>query len=136
MNSTVTSMDRSASFLRLALVADAVISGATGLMMTFGADLATGLLGLPAPLLRFAGLSLLPFAAVVAFIGLREKISRPAVWGVIVYNALWVADSILLLASGLIAPTALGYAFTLAQALAVAILADAQFVGLRKLNAA
>ena len=136
MTSTVPSMDRSASFLRLALIADAVISGATGLMLTFGADLATGLLGLPAPLLRYAGMSLLPFAVVVAAIGTRETVSRPAVWAVIVYNTLWATDSILLLASGWVAPTALGYAFTVAQALAVAILAQAQFVGLRKWAAA
>ena len=65
-----------ANLLRLALVADAVASGATGLLMFAGAGLLAGLLGLPDELLRYAGVVLLPFAAFVAYVGTRGDIPR------------------------------------------------------------
>src|SRR5262249_45695922 len=45
------------SFLRLALIADAAVSGFTGLAMMLGAGIVDSLLGLPATLLHYAGLS-------------------------------------------------------------------------------
>jgi hypothetical protein len=134
MNSRINLMDLSqpSSFLRLALLADAAVSGATGLAMMLGAGVVDGLLGVPGVLLRYAGLSLMPFAALVAFLATRENLSRPAAWAVVAYNALWAVDSIVLMASGWIAPTALGYAFIAFQALVVAIFAKLQYIGLRK----
>ena len=117
--------------LRLALLADAAVSGATGLAMMAGAGFVDGLLGIPAPLLRYAGLSLLPFAAIVAFVATRTQVSRPAAWAVVAYNVLWAADSVVLMASGWIAPTALGYAFIAFQAIVVAAFAELQFMALR-----
>jgi hypothetical protein len=64
--------------LRRALLGDAIISGATGLLMLGGATLLASLLALPEPLLRYAGLVLLPFAAFVAYVGSRANISRSA----------------------------------------------------------
>lgn len=123
---------RSTPFLRRVLFADAAASGATGLLLAFGAGPLAEPLGLPEPLLRAAGLSLLPFALLVAWLGRRERPWRPAVWAVVAYNALWVADSIVLLVSGWVAPTVLGQAFVVAQALAVAVLAELQVVGMRR----
>ena len=57
------------SFLRFALLADAAVSGATGLLAFAGAGILDGLLGLPTELLRYAGLSLIPYAAIVAYVG-------------------------------------------------------------------
>ena len=51
---------QSNSFLRTVLLADAIASGATGLLMIAGAGLLEGLLGLPVALLREAGLVLIP----------------------------------------------------------------------------
>ena len=121
-----------ASLLRLALLADAAVSGATGLAMVAGAGFVDGLLGIPGPLLRYAGLSLLPFAAIVAVVATRDRLSRPAVWAVIAYNALWAVDSVVLMLSGWIAPTTLGYAFIAFQAAVVAIFAELQYMALRK----
>jgi hypothetical protein len=120
------------SFLRLALLADACVSGLTGLMMMVGAGYVDGLLGIPASLLRYAGLSLIPFAALVALVATRDKPSAPAVWAVIAANVAWAVDSILLIASGWIAPTPLGYAFTIGQAAIVACFAELQYAGLRR----
>jgi hypothetical protein len=45
---------------------------------------------------------------------------------------LWVVGSVALLISGLVAPTMLGTAFVIAQALIVAILAELQLLGLKR----
>jgi hypothetical protein len=124
--------DRPSTFLRRALRLDAVASGATGLLLIAGASLVDGLLGLPAALLRGAGLVLVPYVAFVIWVGTHEAISRPAVWAVIAANALWAAASGLLLISGWVAPTALGYAFVIGQAVVVALLGELQYVGLRR----
>jgi hypothetical protein len=119
-------------FLRYALIGDALASGATGLLLALGAGALTGFLGLPEALMRAAGLILLPYAAAIAVLGTRATVSRRAVWAVIAVNGVWVADSLILLASGWVSPTALGYAFVMAQALAVLVFAEAQYFGLRR----
>jgi hypothetical protein len=120
------------TFLRYALLADAVASGATGLLMIAGADALTGLLGLPVALMREAGLLLVPYVALVAFVGTRATISRSAVQAIVALNALWVLGSVAVLVAAPVAPTALGYAFVIAQAAAVAVFAELQVIGLRR----
>jgi hypothetical protein len=121
-----------APLLRYALIGDALASGATGLLLAGGAGLLTGLLGLPEQLMRYAGLFLLPYAAVVAYVGTRATVSRAAVWTIITANAIWVVESIVILVGGWVSPTPLGVAFVAAQALIVAAFAEAQFIGLRR----
>ena len=125
-------MFRQITFLRFALLVDAVASGATGLLMAAGAEALTGLLGLPVPLMREAGLLLVPYVALVAFVGTRENISLGAVKTIVALNVLWVLGSIGLLMSSLVAPTMLGYAFVIVQAVAVGVFADLQIIGLRR----
>ena len=121
---------KSSLFLRRALLADAVVSGAAGLLMLLGADLLAGLLGLPVALLRSAGAALIPFVAFVAYVGTRDRPATAAVWIVIACNALWAAVSFLLLIW--LAPTVLGYVFVVAQATAVAVFGELQLIGLRR----
>jgi len=123
---------RRSPVLRQGLLADAVITGVTGLVMFFGASVLASLLELPEALLRYAGLALLPFVAYVTYVATRERLHRPAVWAVILINALWVAAGIVLLLSGWIAPNALGAVFVIVQALAVAVFADIQYLGVRR----
>lgn len=129
---TVNTIADRQGLLRRALIADAVVSGATGALMLLAADLLGNLLGLPVMLLRLAGLSLLPFAALVAYVGTRARISRRIAWGIVGYNLLWAIDSILLLVLGWVAPTTLGYLFVIGQALVVAGFAELQYFGLRR----
>jgi hypothetical protein len=118
--------------LRYVLIGDALASGATGLLLAGGAGFLTGLLGLPEQLMRYAGLFLLPYAAIVAYVGTRATVSRGAVWTIVAANAIWVVESLLLLVGGWVSPTALGIGFVAAQALVVAAFAEAQFLGLRR----
>jgi hypothetical protein len=122
----------SSPLLRQALVADATTSAAFGLLMLIGAGPLSGVLGLPETLLRIAGLVLLPYAGFIGWLGVRETIQKPVAWAVVLGNALWAADSILLLASGWVAPTSAGYAFVIAQGLVVLMYAEFQYVGLRR----
>jgi hypothetical protein len=119
-------------FLRTVLLIDAATCVAAGLLMAVGADFVAGLTAVPAPLLRYAGLSLFPVAAFIALVGTRDSMAPPAVFVVIAGNALWVAGSVLLLVSGLIAPNVLGYVFVGGQAAAVAVLAELEYFGLRQ----
>lgn len=121
-----------ASFLRRVLAFDAVSSGAMGLGVLLLAPTLAGVLQLPADLLRQVGLVLLPFAAFVGFLASRAQPSRIGVWIVIALNVLWVIDSVLLLFANGIAPSALGYAFVIAQAVVVGVLAELEYIGLRR----
>jgi hypothetical protein len=117
------------SLLRFALLADALASGAMGVLMTAGAGLLAPFLGLPFPLLFWAGLLLIPFALFVAWTGTREQPPSAAAGVIILVNLAWVAGSVVLLALLSQAPTSLGYAFVIAQALAVLVLALMQWTG-------
>ena len=123
---------RTSTFLRRVLFADAATCIATGLLLISGSGLLEQYLALPTGLLRYAGLSLLPFAALLIFLAARESLSPPAVWTVIVLNALWTTDSFLLLLTGWVTPTELGYAFVIFQALGVAAFAWLEYFGLRR----
>ena len=124
------------SFVRRILVADAAISGATGVLMVAASAWLEGLLGVPSTLLQYAGASLLPFAIVVMWLARREQVSAAGVWAVIAANALWAFDSVALLFTGWVEPTAAGYAFIVFQAIVVAALAELQYVGLRRIEPA
>ncbi len=120
------------ALLRFSLLIDAVASGATGLLLVAGAGLLTSWLALPVELMRTAGLILVPYVAFVAYVGTRPDISRVAVWTVIAANAAWVIASAGLLVSGFVAPTMLGYAFVIAQAVAVGVFGELQYMALRR----
>ena len=127
---------QSTRFLRYALIGDAVASGATGLLMAAGAGILTGLLNLPEELMRYAGMFLLPYAVIVAYVGTRPEVSKAAVWTIIAINALWAVESIGLLIGSWVAPTMLGYAFVIFQAVVVLAFAEAQYMGLRQARTA
>ena len=78
------------------------------------------------------GLFLIGYAAAVGALATRQRPLAILVWAVVIGNALWLIDSILVVAGAWVAPTSLGYAFVVAQALAVGVFAELQFVGLRR----
>ena len=108
---------RSALSLRRVLYLDAATCLVMGIALVAATGTVAGLTGIPEPVLFYAGLALIPLAAIIAAIG-RWMEGSSAVWLVILGNAAWVIGSLALLA-GLIAPTALGVAFILVQAAAV-----------------
>jgi hypothetical protein len=119
-------------FLRRAIQTDAIFSGASALLLTFGAGALALWLNLPEALLRETGLFLIAYAALVGWLGTRQSMPKPLVVIVISGNAAWTLASIALLFSGVVTPNLLGEAFVAIQAIAVGALAELQYIGLRR----
>ncbi len=115
--------------LRPVLLVDAASCIGMGLLLVLLAPPLAPLLGLPSALLFYAGLALLPVGAFMAWVGTRETPPLAAAWVVILGNAAWVAGSVALLFAA--SPTALGYAFVIAQAAVVAALAELEYLSTR-----
>ena len=130
MTPLAVSNDR-ANFLRWILMIDAATCVAMGLALALGAEFLSASLGLPGPLLQYSGLALLPIAAYIAWVATRKDPPSAAVAIVVAGNGLWIAASVLLLASGWVSPSPLGSAFVIAQALAVALLDVLEYVAWR-----
>jgi hypothetical protein len=122
----------SSVFLRRTLLLDGAFSGAAGVLLCAAAGLFEPWMGLPSPLLRGAGLVLLPFASAVVVLATRHVLPRPAVLAVIAANVLWVGASIAVLLTGHVAPTLPGIGFVVVQAVAVLGFAELQWMGLRR----
>ena len=119
-------------FLRNALTIDAVASLLVGLPMAAAAHPLAALLGLPAPLLFWAGVICLPYAALLAMFSRESSIGTGVLIAIIVGNTLWVIACLLLAFAGWMLPTALGIGFLLAQAVFVALFAELQWIGWRR----
>ena len=119
-------------FLRRALLADAIFSGASAVLLSFGAGALAPLTNLPEPLLRETGLFLILYAALVGWLGTRPAMPKALVKVVIAGNAAWTLASIALLFSGAVTPNIWGEALVAAQAIAVGALAELQYIGLRR----
>lgn len=120
------------TFLRRALIADAVFSGLAALGFTFGAGAFAPLFHLPETFLREVGLFLIAYAAFVGWLGTRQAMMKALVLIVIVGNAAWTLGSVALLFSGAVSPNALGTAMVVAQAIATGVFAELQYIGLRR----
>jgi hypothetical protein len=119
-------------FLRRAIQADAIFSGASAVLLTFGAGALAPWLNLPEALLRETGLFLIAYAALVGWLGTRPAMPKALVGIVISGNAAWTLASIALLFSGAVTPNLLGEAFVAIQAIAVGAFAELQYIGLRR----
>lgn len=122
-------------FLRRALWADALASAASAVPMILAAPWLESLTGLSAGLLWPVGLAMLPYVAYLAWLATRRAVPAAAVWVPIVLNVLWALDCFWLAALAQPRPTALGFAFIGAQALAVLVFAGWQYAGLRRIVA-
>ena len=120
------------TFLRRALLADAIFSGAAALGFTFGAGAFATLFSLPETLLRETGLFLIAYAALVGWLASRTSVAKALVLLVVVGNAAWTVGSIALLLSGAVSPNLAGELMIVAQAIATGVFAELQYVGLRR----
>ena len=123
-----------AALLQRITLFDGVLCAAFGLLLVAAAGPLADLFDLPALLLRLVGVGLLPWAAFVLYIATRTPISRSLTWVVVAGNGVWTIASLLLLVSSQVDPSALGYAFVIAQAVLVAIIAETQIIGLRRVS--
>lgn len=124
------------TLLRRALQADAIFSGTGAVILTLGAAELAPLLNLPEALLREAGLFLIAYAAFVGWLGTRASFRKILAAAVVAGNAAWTLSSIALIFSGTVTPNLLGEMMLAMQAVVVGILAEMQFIGLRRSGAA
>jgi hypothetical protein len=118
-------------FLRLALAADAVVTGGNGLIyLAFAAPVST-LLGPGAGLLRGIGAFLLGYGVAVGFLATRRPISPAATKVVIALNVVWPIGSVAAV-TGAADFTTIGTVWTVVQALVVAAFAGLQITGLAR----
>lgn len=120
------------SFLRRALVADALVSAALGAVMALGAVPLQSPLGIPSALLMPSGLALFPYAAYLLWLATRPSVPRAAVWVPIVLNVLWAAECLVFAFTASPAPTLFGEAFVASQVIAVLVFAELEYIGLRR----
>lgn len=116
--------------LRAILTLDAIASGAMGLLLLLGATVLDGLFDLPVTFLRVTGAILLPWAVALLVAASRQPVNRLAVRAIALVNVAWIAGSLVLLAGTWVDPSALGVAFVIVQAIAVAGFAAIQFARL------
>jgi hypothetical protein len=119
-------------FLRRAIQADAIFSGASAALLTLGASALAPLLNLPEALLSETGLFLIAYTALVGWLGTRQVMPKALVVIVIAGNAAWAVASIALLFSGTVTPNLLGEGFVVIQAIVVGALGELQYVGWRR----
>ena len=120
------------TFLRRALLADAIFSGIAALGFTLGAGAFAALFNLPEALLRETGLFLVAYTALVGWLASRAAVAKPLVLLVVIGNAGWTVGSIVLLLSDAVSPNLAGEIMVVAQAIATGVFAELQYVGLRK----
>lgn len=119
--------------LRTALRVDAVVSGGLGLVSLVGAPLAGDLIGAPEAALRGVGGFLVVFGIALLVLAARAAMPVPLVWAVVIGNLAWVVASA---AVALLVPlTVLGIVVVVVQALGVAVFADLEWLGLRRMTA-
>lgn len=136
MSATITSEGRPIAGDRGALLIrwirlDALVSGASGLVAAAGAFALDGVLGVSAAFLVGLGIFLLAYAGLLLLLA-RRGAPTPGARAVIAGNSLWVAASVVAVIADWLTLTTAGTVVALSQAAAVALIAEAQWVGLRR----
>ncbi|GAA5124186.1 hypothetical protein [Pseudonocardia adelaidensis] len=128
----ITSVRDGGRLLRLALRIDAAGSGTLGLAGVVAATPLGDPLGMGTGALRGTGAFLVGYALVLVLLAARPVVPRAAAWTVVAGNTAWALGSIAAAVAGRDSFTAVGVAVVLAQAAAVAVFADLQWLGLRR----
>jgi hypothetical protein len=90
------------------------------------------MLGLPADVLQPLGLFLIAYAAGLAWLATRPALRRAVVWTLVAFNVAWTVESLMAPALGWAHPTDVGLAVLVAQAAGALLVADLQFLALRR----
>ena len=123
---------RVSPLLRLALRLDALMSLAAGAATLALTARLAGEIGAPAAAVAAVGVFMLGYGLLAGVLGACRQLPRWLVLVVVVGNALWALDSLLLFATGWIVPSPSGVALIVAQALLVASVSALQGAGLQR----
>ena len=118
--------------LRRVLAFDALSGAATGALQLGLTALLAQWLGLSEGLLQGSGVAIFAFVALAGWLALQAEPPRAALAAIVVGNLAWVLGCVALAFGGAPGVTALGVAYLLFQAAVVFILAELQWMGLRR----
>jgi hypothetical protein len=121
-----------APLLRRALLTDAALSFVSSTAALVAAGPLAAATGIPAGLLQALGAVFLVYTAGLAYTATRPTLDRRAAWAFTILNFAWVALSVAALIFGWLPLTPAGFWVVVAQAVAVDLLAVAQYLGLRR----
>jgi hypothetical protein len=128
---TAAAASPSSSLLVTAVKLDAAMSGAAGALLVAGGAFLDGTTGIPAGWLVGIGLFFLAYAATLAAI-VRAGSPPGLVRLVVLGNAAWVVLSVVALLADWLTPTTTGSVLIGLQAAAVALVAELQWLALRR----
>lgn len=133
MSTTTLSTTRPSNTLHRAIRADALVSGAAGLISLFGGQPLANFIGLGTPaVFAGVGIAFLIYAAVLFIVTNNETVERRYGLAIVVMNAIYVLSSAALLLLGWEQLTVAGRWLIALQAEAVAFFAVWQWYGLRR----
>lgn len=118
--------------LRLALRLDGAVSGLAGVLTLALPGGVASMLGAPDAAVVAVGVFMLAYGLSLLLLAQARTAPAALLWGTVIGNGLWVAGSVALAFSSVIAPTTLGLFVLVGQAVAVFGLTEMQFIGLRR----
>ncbi|MGE0097652.1 MAG: hypothetical protein AB7S86_04825 [Hydrogenophaga sp.] len=118
--------------LRRVLAFDALSGAATGALQLGLTGLLSQWLGISEALLQGAGIAIFAFVALAAWLALQATPPRGALAVLVIGNLAWVAGCLALVFGGAPGVTGLGVGYLLFQAVVVLVLAELQWMGLRR----
>lgn len=122
----------SATGLRRVLAFDAVSGAGTGALQLGLTGLLSQWLGLSAPLLQGSGLAIFVFVVLAGWLAMQSVPPRAALAALVVGNFAWVAGCLALAFGAAPAVTPLGIVYLMVQAVVVLVLAELQWMALRR----
>jgi hypothetical protein len=121
----------SPQFLRRVLWADAASGAASSLLHLMGAGLLASWLGLPYGVLAASGVALLIYVGFAGYLASCDPVPRGLVSMLIAANWAWVGGCVVIFLMNAATLTPLGQAYIVVHAMAVAVLAELEWFGLR-----
>ena len=123
---------RTDAFLRLAMRADAVIVGVIGVALLAGANWAAGITGLPVAVEHGVGVFSVVYGVVVLALAALDRV-RPGGIATVVANLVCTVIAAAVILTGMFPLTGIGIAAVVVTGLYTLVMAELQYVGLRRL---
>jgi hypothetical protein len=120
------------AFLRLAMRADAIIVGVSGVALLAAAGWASEVTGLPLAVERGIGIFSVAYGIVVIALAALDQV-RPGGLGAVIANLVCTVIAVAVVLTGVYPLTGLGVAAVLVTGLYTLVMAELQYVGLRRL---
>lgn len=120
------------AFLRLAMRADAVIVGVIGVALLAGANWAADITGLPVAVEHGVGVFSVVYGVVVLALAALDRV-RPGGIATVVANLVCTVIAAAVILTGMFPLTGIGIAAVVVTGLYTLVMAELQYVGLRRL---